>query len=53
LPIDALSLLAEPATRQLASRLHMSSKDDWMSAIEAMHDIDIKALIPSLQKGAR
>jgi hypothetical protein len=53
LPIDALSLLAEPATRQLASRLHMSSKDDWMSAIEAMHDIDMKALIPSLRGGTR
>jgi hypothetical protein len=53
LPVDAMSLLAEPAARQLSSKVHMTSKDDWMSAIEAMHDIDIKALIPSLQKGAR
>jgi len=48
LPVDALSLIAETAARQLSSRLHMSSKDDWMPAIDAMHGVDINALIPAL-----
>src|SRR5262249_52455599 len=50
LPVQALALVAEPAVLQFSMRVKMSHATDWQSAIEAMRSIDLRALIPVLEK---
>jgi tetratricopeptide (TPR) repeat protein len=49
MPVDGLSVLAEPAVHQLASRIKMNTKDDWIHAVQRMNEFRMDPLIPLLE----
>jgi hypothetical protein len=50
IPADGLAQIAEPAAHDLFSKLHLNSKDDWLTVIQNMNHFQLESLLPVLEK---
>jgi hypothetical protein len=50
LPVEVVGMLAESAVRRFFEKTRSTPREDWLSAAQAMSQIDLASLVPVLEK---